>query len=349
MASNPRRVLRTDLHVHTRHSRLLKMSILSARDCYSEPIEVYRRAKARGMDLVTFTDHDTIDGCRELLEKEGELADFFISEEVSVRDPRTGCRFHVGVYGIDEAAHREIQRLRGDAAELSAYLAGKRIPAALNHLGSSLARGRISLEQIVDLAGQFPLIETRNAAQRQVPNALAAQLAEVLEGRGRPTGRVGGSDAHALQRIAWAWTEAEASDRSSFLEALREGRSAPRGVSARLFPMIRDVYGIVGNYYRDVITNRWSHFEPRARRRAAACALVSLPLHLVALPATATAFKQAWVHGSSARLRRRLQEEAGGTRRGRARRSSEEPGEAPQIEGMGSPVRWIPRPGSEEV
>jgi predicted metal-dependent phosphoesterase TrpH len=325
------------------------MSILSARDCYSEPLEVYRRAKARGMDLVTFTDHDTIDGCLELLEKAGELADFFISEEVSVRDPRTGCRFHVGVYGIDEAVHREIQRLRGDAWELAAYLARERIPAALNHLGSSLVRQRISVEQIVDLASRFPLIETRNAAQRRAPNALAAQLAEVLEDHGRPTGRVGGSDAHALQRIAWAWTEADASDRSSFLEALRAGQSVPRGASARLFPMIRDVYGIVGNYYRDVITNRWRHFEPRARCRAAACALVSLPLHLVALPATATAFKQARAHASSARLSRRLTEEAGGTRRAPARRASEKPGEAPSIEGMGSPVRWIPRPGSEEV
>jgi predicted metal-dependent phosphoesterase TrpH len=325
------------------------MSVLSARDCYSEPVEVYRRAKARGMDLVTFTDHDTIDGCLELLEKEGEFADFFISEEVSVRDPRTGCRFHVGVYGIDEAAHREIQRLRGDAVELSAYLARERIPAALNHLGSSLARERISVEQIIDLASRFPLIETRNAAQRRAPNALAAQLAEVLGDRGRPTGCVGGSDAHALQRIAWAWTEAEASDRSSFLEALRAGRSVPGGVSARLFPMIRDVYGIVGNYYRDVITNRWRHFEPRARRRAAFCAAASLPLHLVALPATATAFKQARVHGSSTRFSRRLTEVAAGRRREAARRSPEKPAEAPPLEGRVGPARWIPRPGSEEV
>jgi len=53
--------------------------VLGARDCYSEPREAYLRAKARGMDLVTFTDHDTIDGCRELLSAEGDLPDFLIS------------------------------------------------------------------------------------------------------------------------------------------------------------------------------------------------------------------------------------------------------------------------------
>ena len=43
------------------------MRFLKSRDCYSAPEDVYRVAKARGMDLVTLTDHDTIDGCLEFL------------------------------------------------------------------------------------------------------------------------------------------------------------------------------------------------------------------------------------------------------------------------------------------
>ena len=43
--------LRADLHVHTRHSKHNgTMPFLGARDCYSSPGDVYRVARARGME-----------------------------------------------------------------------------------------------------------------------------------------------------------------------------------------------------------------------------------------------------------------------------------------------------------
>ena len=64
--SSGQRLLRADLHVHSYHSGYAgRQNVLRARDCYSEPEAVYRTAKARGMDLVTITDHDSIDGCLE--------------------------------------------------------------------------------------------------------------------------------------------------------------------------------------------------------------------------------------------------------------------------------------------
>ena len=60
--------LRADLHVHTCHSKVSgTLTFLGSRDCYSAPEDVYRVAKARGMDLVAITDHDSIDGALELL------------------------------------------------------------------------------------------------------------------------------------------------------------------------------------------------------------------------------------------------------------------------------------------
>ena len=62
-------MLRADLHVHSCHSKVSgTMPFLGSRDCYSTPADVYRVAKARGMDLVAFTDHDSIDGALELLD-----------------------------------------------------------------------------------------------------------------------------------------------------------------------------------------------------------------------------------------------------------------------------------------
>ena len=55
------------------------MRFLRSRDCYSNPEDVYLVAKARGMDLVTITDHDSIDGCLELLARRPGATDIFIS------------------------------------------------------------------------------------------------------------------------------------------------------------------------------------------------------------------------------------------------------------------------------
>jgi predicted metal-dependent phosphoesterase TrpH len=285
------REMRVDLHVHTRHSRLRKIPVLRARDCYSPPLDVYRKAKSRGMDLVTFTDHDTIDGCVELLSREGRWDDFFISEEVSTRDPRCGCGFHVGVFGINERQHLEIQRLRPDIRDLAAYLAAEAIPASLNHVGSSLVGRRMKVDSLLEVAASFPLLETRNGAQIRVSNQVAEALLSALPGGDQRAGCTGGSDAHTTHRIGRTWTSARAHSRESFLAALRARQVMSEGTSASFPALLRDVYQIVGRYYLDLVRNDYHHFSTRERRTSAACALASLPLHLIALPATGTLYR----------------------------------------------------------
>jgi predicted metal-dependent phosphoesterase TrpH len=64
MTGDKARVLRADLHLHSYHSgHAGQLRFLRARDCYSEPDAVYAAAKARGMDVVTITDHDSVEGC----------------------------------------------------------------------------------------------------------------------------------------------------------------------------------------------------------------------------------------------------------------------------------------------
>lgn len=47
--------MRCDLHVHSWHSGPADLPLLRrlGRECYSDPLEVYERAVARAMDLVT--------------------------------------------------------------------------------------------------------------------------------------------------------------------------------------------------------------------------------------------------------------------------------------------------------
>src|SRR6266850_1432685 len=83
-------LLRADMHVHTCHSRYNdNIPLLGARDCYSRPEAVYAVAKARGMDLVAITDHDTIDGALALAERMPDARDIIVGEEVSCWMP---CR-----------------------------------------------------------------------------------------------------------------------------------------------------------------------------------------------------------------------------------------------------------------
>ena len=99
--------MRCDLHVHTTASGMCSTPGLGhiCRESYNEPAGVYERAKALGMSVVTVTDHDSIDAGEELRRH----ADFFLSEEVTVTLP-SGTEMHLGVYGITERDHVEIQK-----------------------------------------------------------------------------------------------------------------------------------------------------------------------------------------------------------------------------------------------
>ena len=87
------------------------------RECYSPPEHVYETLKRRGMDLVTVTDHDSLDAAETL----GRHADFFPSVEATCRMP-SGALLHIGVYDLDERQHLEIQRRREDLPSLLAFL-----------------------------------------------------------------------------------------------------------------------------------------------------------------------------------------------------------------------------------
>jgi len=107
--------MKADLHVHSFHSGLARhWAWLHARECYSTPEDVYRVARQRGMDLVCITDHDSIDGCLEFLDRHPDAPDFIIGEEISCLVPDApGLRIHLGAIGMTEAVHRDVQRLRG--------------------------------------------------------------------------------------------------------------------------------------------------------------------------------------------------------------------------------------------
>ena len=96
--------VRLDLHCHSTASQLSRLGVqrsLGLPECATPPEEVYELAKRRGMDFVTITDHDTIDGCLELADR----PDCFVSEELTARFAGEPQAVHVLCYGITPGDH----------------------------------------------------------------------------------------------------------------------------------------------------------------------------------------------------------------------------------------------------
>ena len=240
--------VRIDLHVHSRFSsRPYSWFLRSAHsaECYTDPATVYKTAKLRGMNLVTLSDHDTIDGALELA---AMGPDTFISEEVSARFPEDGCIVHTIALDISEEQHREIQRLRVNVYELVSYLHHQGVEFFLCHPLSEVNR-RLQTSHLERCLLMFRNLEIRNGTRDAVHEeclrqilaglspAVIARYAEkhpgtpVLNPEGR-YGLVGGSDDHAGLSIARASTTftGERSGRG-VTAALRERRTRACGVA----------------------------------------------------------------------------------------------------------------------
>jgi predicted metal-dependent phosphoesterase TrpH len=204
------------------------------RESYNEPEAVYQRLKELGMDLVTVTDHDSIDAAEHLRRH----PDFFLSEEVTCEMP-SGTEAHVGVYDIEERQHLEIQRRRKDLPSLLAYLREHDIVFSLNHVFSGLTGTRAE-DDWTEFQSAFSLLEVRNAQMLPWANSLALDLA-------RHTGKAqcGGSDAHTMESLGSAFTEVPwARNRAEFLEGLRTNQAKIHGENGSCWKLTRDLLSI---------------------------------------------------------------------------------------------------------
>jgi len=279
-------MLRADLHVHTCHSKVSgTMPFLGSRDCYSPPAEVYRVAKARGMDLVAFTDHDSIGGALELLNDYPDLPDVIVGEEVSCRLPDGDIEVHLAVYGMTEALHRELQPLRRNVFDVIARLRESDALFALNHL-LHFFRGRVPLDRYLRLLDNVPALEVRNGTMMAAHNTLVEQIARHWPARCSPDGRfrmVAGSDAHTLRRVGTTWTTAPARTRDEFIASVREGRGSPGGLHGTTSTIARDAYGVIASYMGSLLGFGPRDLRPLRRAACLAFATVSLPFQFMPL------------------------------------------------------------------
>jgi predicted metal-dependent phosphoesterase TrpH len=235
--------MRCDLHVHSKFSGMCNTPVVSriCRESYSDPAEVYLRLKRLGMSIVTMTDHDSVEAGEALRRH----CDFFLSEEVTCRMP-SGTELHLGVYGIGERDHLEIQRRRADFIALLMYLTERKIFFGVNHVFSGLT-GRREEEDFRWLASYVPAFETRNGQMTAKANAGAARLAAQLRKI-----EIAGSDSHTIAGAGLTYTEVrEARTVDEFFAGLRSGRGRIYGISGSYWKLTADVFSIIGSLFSE--------------------------------------------------------------------------------------------------
>jgi predicted metal-dependent phosphoesterase TrpH len=235
--------MRCDMHVHTVHSGMCTIPVLRrwCRESYNDPLALRERLEGRGMDLITVTDHDSIDAAERLR----SLPNFFLSEEVTCRTP-DGNEFHMGVYDITERDHTELQRRRDDLPALLAYLAERELLFSINHAFSGLT-GRRSEADFRWFQQRFPLVETRNGHMLKTCNRAARRMA-----RANAQLPIGGSDAHTLHAAGRTYTEVPgARNKEEFFAGLRAGKARVRGESGTYWKLTQAVLAIGGGMLRE--------------------------------------------------------------------------------------------------
>ena len=264
-----------DLHVHSCHSTCPSQWILQKIGCgesYTPPRKIYDIARARGMNYVTITDHDTISGALEI----AHLPQVFISEEISAFFPDDKCEVHVLAWNITEAQHREISRLRHNIFELVPYLMGQGIAHACAH-PLCAANNRLTIEHVEQLILLFSVFElngarnnVQNEALRKIVSALSPESTARMEEKhgfsaivSKPWLKsfVAGSDDHSSCNIARSSTGIEVpragvgrsgyAPTAALMRSVMEGKTSPRVIPATPLGFAHNLYAIGFQFYKN--------------------------------------------------------------------------------------------------
>ena len=271
--SQPAAPVRADLHCHSEASNKASEAMLNAIRCpesFSSPAEVYAQAQRRGMDFVTITDHDSIEGVSKLADHPNVL----VGEELTCYFPEDRCKIHLLIWGLTAADHAALQAIADDIYKVADEVEKRNLAHAVAH---PVYRQNDKLERwhLERLVLMFKGFETLNGSHsvlhRQslepVLDALTpAMICEMATTHRIPARwplphiktRTGGSDDHGLFNIGRTWTEFPAGTTTvdQMLECLRTARTSPGGEAGSSLKLAHNFYGVGIRYYQQRIQRK---------------------------------------------------------------------------------------------
>ncbi len=265
--------VRVDLHCHSSASSEPGEAVLEALGCpesYSDPADVYAQARRRGMDFVTITDHDSIQGVAKLVHH----SDVIVGEELTCFFPEDGCKMHVLLWGIDEVHHAAVQSMANDIYRVAEYIESHQIAHAVAH-PVYRQNDKLELWHLQRLLLMFKGFECLNGAhsilhRRAFEPMLDDLTRDSLTALAQKHGmtprwpepwvktRTGGSDDHGLFNIGRTWTEFPPHVRTTeeMLACLREGRCRPGGEAGSSLKLAHNFYGVGIRYFTQRLSRK---------------------------------------------------------------------------------------------
>lgn len=231
--------MKVDLHCHSMYSSRPSdwiLQKLGTQESYTDPKDLYKILKLRGMDAITITDHNTIEGCLEI----ANLPDTFISCEYTSYFPEDRCKVHVLCWDITPEIHNQIQKLRKDIYKLKEYLQKNNINHGLAHPLYSV-NGKLNEYHIDKLVDMFDLFELNGCKDEYTNQYLELILETVKKDKYALTG---GSDDHSGLLLGNMYTYCKASSIKEFFECINSKKCNALGKGSTPHTLARTIYSI---------------------------------------------------------------------------------------------------------
>jgi len=257
--------MRVDMHCHSKWSKRPSLWLMQKINCpesFSEPLSMYRILREKGMDAVTITDHNVIDGALEI----AHLPDTFVGCEYTTYFPEDNCKVHILVYRQTERQHRELTQARKNIFDLVAYLKESGLPHVCAHPFFWI-NDRLTLEhveQLVLLFKNWELNGDMNAAMNDAVGTLVKHLnKDDIERLSNKHGFAphfekpweknftSGSDDHSCLGLATSYTEVrQAGDIDEFFAGIDEGQTRTSCGAGSPNAFARRIYSIAFQFYK---------------------------------------------------------------------------------------------------
>lgn len=260
-------MIQADLHVHSKASRKPSEWYLKktgASESYTDIEALYRHAKDQGMDFVTVTDHNTIEGALELTA--GHPEDTFISVEVSAFFPEDRCEVHILVYDITPEQFARIDMIRHNIYQLRDYFKKNDIAYSVAH-GFYSVNGKLRAEHLEKLIVLFDVFEGCNGSRnfyfnetwRHLLKDLTKKKIEALAAKHKLKpyssdpwikGFTGGSDDHAGMFIGQTHTVCStAFTKEQFIRSIKNKETGSAGRCHDFKSFAFSIFKIFCDYY----------------------------------------------------------------------------------------------------
>ncbi len=258
-------IKKTDMHVHSifsgRPSEWV-LKTIGTKESYTTPEEIFKKCIKKGMDYVTITDHNNIDGILKLVKK--YPTNTFMGAELTSYFPEDNCKVHILVYDFSIKQFETMNSLRKNIYDLRNYILNNKIIYSVAHPTYSINKklSLIHIEKLVLLFNNFEILNGgRNFYNNKiVENFLDNLSSEIITKLSvkhniKPFGKnphikgyTGGSDDHSGLYIASSYTCANAKTKEDFIQQIYNKKSKVNGIHNNFHQLAFQIYKITYDY-----------------------------------------------------------------------------------------------------